>query len=156
MPFNRRQIVRESTYYYPFREAYLLYGPHDDEEDLVGRRDLSEANPHTVWWLQPDGGVEAVDMPAGVWVRGGSVFMVGTSKGTVIVFHGGMISRKEPGDQGAYLVHGDNITRLLRGYITAPAVSPDGCKVALSHAPSAYHDQPGDLNKRTLKVIQFC
>ena len=131
MPFNRRQIIFESTYYYPFKDAYLLYGAHDNENQLVGREDLSQAKPHAVWWLHPDGQVEVVEMPAGPWVRGGSTFMVGTRKGIVIVFHGGEISPHNPGTQGAYLVAGQTITRLLEGFITAPAVSPDGCRVAL-------------------------
>ena len=156
MPFNRRQIIREKTRFYPFKNAYLLYGPHDDEHQLVGRKDLSRTASQPVWWLHPDGNVEVIELGAGPWLRGGSVFMVGTHQGIVIVFHGGMISRREPGDQGAYLVQGGNIRRLLKGYITAPSVSPDGCKVALSHSPSVYDDQPGKLNKRTLKIIKFC
>ena len=34
MPFNRRQINRESTHFYPFKDAYLFYGPHDNKDEL--------------------------------------------------------------------------------------------------------------------------
>lgn len=72
MPFNRRQVLRENTTYYPFKGAYLLYGPHDDEMDLVGQRNLDGRSPHVVWWLYPSGRVDEVSLPAGPWLRGGS------------------------------------------------------------------------------------
>ena len=66
---------------------------------------------------------------------------------------------KIPGNTGGYMIteNGEQI-KLITGYLNGEVVSPDGCKVAFSHAPYSDADNASsnDPTLRTLKLINFC
>jgi hypothetical protein len=70
-----------------------------------------------------DGRVTIHALPKGDWMAG-SVFGMPVLGAVLIISHA------IPND-GAYLVIGSAIEKIVHGYIRAFAVSPDGCKVAM-------------------------
>jgi hypothetical protein len=158
MSFREEQINPILTRFYVFKGAYYIYGRHDHFDTVVTEykkhRDIKKIPPLTTWWLYPSGQTEEVKIPPGIWFTGGSVLLRPTKKGIFLVYHGGVKSRRDPGDRGGYLIQGMNVSKVISGYITNPAVSPDGCMVAFSHA---WSDEQERLPRgRTLKVINFC
>lgn len=80
--------------------------------------------------LHLDGRLSVYKLPAGDWMRGsvrampvrGSIFMSSLAR--------------RAGADGGYLVGGDDVERIVKGYINMFAVSPDGCKVAMNINPA--------------------
>ena len=155
LPFGVRQIERIE--YYDFKNAYFLYGWFFHASTGVVTSPWPKAVPHPVWWLTPDGAVTQVMIPPGVGNAGGSVQFTPTTKGVLVTYHGGAKSNRDPGAQGVYLVSNSETTqKVISGHVVRIGVSPDGCKVAFSHAPNAEADRPDDKNRRTLKMIDLC
>jgi hypothetical protein len=134
--------------YYAFKDAYFI------QPIILYRQGRDK--PATVWWMSPDGSITELKIPVGPWVKGGSVWALPTAKGIFLIYHGHK-SRRDPGPAGGYLVQGEKYFKVIDGDIRGPAVSPDGCKAAISHAPYSDADSnTKDPNYRTLKVINFC
>lgn len=155
LTFGVRQIERIE--HYDFKNAYFLYGGFFNASTGVVTTPWPKAIPHPVWWLTPEGTVTEVMIPPGVWNAGGSVQLTPTQKGVLVTYHGGAKSDRDPGNQGIYLVPQSGATqKIVSGYAIHVGVSPAGCKVAFSHAPSAEADRPDHKNRRTLKMIDLC
>ena len=156
LPFGVRQVERIE--YYDFRGAYFLYGWFYDAA-IGGVTTLwPKTLPHPVWWLTVDGSVTEVLIPPGAWNAGGGVRFDPTTEGIIVTYHGGFKSYSNPGTQGVYLVRNEGRgQKLISGFAIRVGVSPDGCKIAFSHAPHLEADRnPDDKNRRTLKMIDFC
>lgn len=156
LPFGVRQIERID--YFDFKGAYFLYGWFFDPS-IGGVTTLWPKNlPHPVWWLTPEGTVIEMKVPSGLWNAGGAVLFDPTLKGIVVTYHGGFKSYTNPGTQGVYLVREDGRTqKLISGFAIRVGVSPNGCKIAFSHAPNLEADRHlDDKNRRTLKMIDLC
>ena len=155
LSFGVRQI--ELIEYYVFKNAYFLYGWFFDASTGVVTSPWPKTAPHPVWWLTPEGTVTEVMIPPGVWNAGGSVQFTPTQKGVLVTYHGGAKSDRDPGTQGVYLIQDNELAqKLIGGLVIRVGVSPDGCKVAFSHAPNAEADRPDRKNRRTLKMIDLC
>lgn len=155
LPFGRWDI--HAPRYYAFRDAYFLDGQYFDDKTNAWVGDWPRAVRHRVWWLTSAGEVAYEDLPLGPWNEGGgSVLVAPVKTGYFVIYHGGDRSAKDPGKQGGYLVAHGKATKVLDGYILSPAVSPDGCRLAVAHAPSFFNDRSDENNRRTLKVIDFC
>jgi hypothetical protein len=77
-----------------------------------------------------DGRVIEHKLPKGPWMDA-TVYGMPTRQGTLMVSLASLAKA-----EGAYLVKGEKVEQLLKGYIAAAfAVSPDGCKVAVSINP---------------------
>ena len=137
--------------YHGHQNAYLVYGRYFDESKAVKRGDYENAPPQLLWWLYPDGRVEEIHRQAGPWYAGGSLAIRSTKAGLFLAFLGGMTSSRNPGHQGGYLVSESSVVKVIDGPTNSPVVSPDGCKVAFTHAPSNQ-----ESSKRSLKVINVC
>jgi hypothetical protein len=155
LPFGVRQI--ESVEYYDFKRAYFLYGWFYDSA-IGGVTTLwPRTLPHPVWWLTPEGSTTEVMIPSGPWNAGGGVFFTPSQRGVLVTYQGGVKSNRDPGTQGIYLVQENGGTeKLIGGLVHHLGVSPNGCKVAFSHAPNIEADRPDHKNRRTLKVIDVC
>jgi hypothetical protein len=155
LPFGVRQV--ESIEYYDFRKAYFLYGWFYDAK-IGGVTTLwPKTLPHPVWWLTREGSTTEVLIPSGPWNAGGGVLFTPSQRGVLVTYQGGVKSDRDPGTQGVYLVQGNGATKkLIGGFVHRPGLSPDGCKIAFSHAPNAETDRPNGKNRRTLKMIDLC
>lgn len=155
LPFGVRQV--QSIEYYDFKDSYFLYGWFFDAK-VGGVTTLwPKALPHPVWWLTPDGSTTEVLIPSGPWNAGGGVFFTPSQRGVLVTYQGGVKSNRDPGTQGIYLVQESGvIEKLIGGFVHRIGVSPNGCKVAFSHAPNVESDRPNHKNRRTLKVIDVC
>lgn len=156
LPFGVRQVERID--YVDFKGAYFLYGWFFDPSTGVVKSPWPNSTPHPAWWLTPEGTVTEVMIPPGSWNAGGSVRFDPTKKGMTITYHGGFKSYNDPGAQGVYLVQENGDTqKIITGFAIRVGISPDGCKIAFSHAPNLESDRrPTDKNRRTLKMIDLC
>ena len=156
LPFGVRQVERID--YVDFKGAYFLYGWFFNPA-TGGVTNLWPKNrPHPVWFLTPDGNVSEINISSGAWNAGGGVRFDPTKKGITITYHGGFKSYSDPGTQGVYLVREDGrVQKIITGFAIRIGASPDGCKIAFSHAPNLESDRhPTDKNRRTLKMIDLC
>lgn len=156
LPFGVRQV--EHIEYFDFKAAYFLYGWFFDPSSGVVKSPWPNSLPHPAWWLTPEGTVTEVMIPPGLWNAGGAVQFTPTQKGMLVRYHGGFKSYTNPGTQGLYLLREDGgAKRLISGSASGVGVSPNGCRVAFSHAPNLEADRhPDDKNRRTLKMVDLC
>lgn len=136
LPIRGRDINIVRLRYYPFKDAYLVYGFHSGG-DKKGER---------VWWLYPNGRTEEEITPARPYP---------TRKGIVTMWGKGR-SAKDPGSVGLYLWSGENPVKLIAGFAEDITVSPDGCKLAFAHYPYLDATLIKDSAPITLKVIDLC
>jgi hypothetical protein len=81
-----------------------------------------------------DGAVSNYKLPKGEWMRGTVYGM--PVRDAILMVSLSTLAKAE----GAYLVKGEQVQQLIRGYVGSFAVSPDGCKVAMSIQPGDYDD----------------
>ena len=152
LPFRRYEADRVN--YYPFRQAYFL-APTSYFRQGTHLTPWPKNVPLFVWWLFPDGRVEKIEIPLGAWTKGG--LRIVPSREGLFLINKHSKSNRDPGDAGGYLVQGTTVKKLISGVLTdVSAVSPDGCRIAFSHAPSDDADSFDAKNKRTLKMIDVC
>jgi hypothetical protein len=117
-----------------FRQAYV----HQDGGSLSGR------NVERLTCLVGiDGVVRNYKLPKGEWQRG-TVYGMPVRDATLMVSLSTLAKA-----EGAYLVRGDNVERIVDGYINNFAVSPDGCKVV-------FYINPGDRLGARHVVVNVC
>ena len=155
MPFTINDINSSRIQYYPFKQAYLIFGRHKNQNALIKQKSLEGAKPQLLWWLYPNGKVEQVSIPPGPWLLGGSTFLRATKEGFFIAYLGGYKSITRSSGQGAYFIQDDEIIKVIDGPVIAPTVSPDGCRVAYSHVPS-WEQVISKKSQWTLNIINFC
>jgi len=133
---------RDRISYSEYLGAYVIeYTPSQRKEDSVGK----------VRILYTDGKVTESIIPAGPWLHG-SMAYVPAKAGIVMSSRAtGRKSNFDPGHAGIYLVRGSEIERLISGFPSRPAVSPDGCKIAAVVDPLS-----GPGLKATLRIINLC
>ena len=152
LPFRRYEADRVN--YYPFRQAYFL-DPSTYFKDGTHILSLPPNIPLFTWWLFLDGKVEKKEGPLGPWTRGGRRFY--PNREGLFLENRSSRSNRDPGNAGVYLVQGKTVRKLISGVLTdVSAVSPDGCRIAFSHAPSDDADSFDAKNRRTLKMIDVC
>jgi hypothetical protein len=135
--------------------GYLLYNINLSPEE---RKRWQQSNRLTLWHLDPHHQGHAVNVPAGPWVNpvGGDTLFLKARDGLVITT-GGLKKDGSPGNAGAYLVHPDgHYERLETGYVSEPALSADGCRLAYGF--QEYLDQRSLPRKggRILVVVNLC
>lgn len=152
LPFRRYEADRVN--YYPFRQAYFLC-PASYFTQGTHLTPWPQNVPLYIWWLFPDGKIDKIEIPLGEWARGGLTFYPMLEGIFVVNRHSR--SDRDPGNAGGYLVQGTAVKKLVSGVLTdVSAVSPDGCRIAFSHAPSQDADRFDAKNRRRLKMIDVC
>ncbi|MDF0651762.1 MAG: hypothetical protein P0121_09875 [Nitrospira sp.] len=154
LPFRRYQADRVE--FYPFKGAYFLApSSYFIEETSTHLTPWPPNIPLFTWWLFPDGKTEKVEIPLGLWTKGGLKFYP-TREGVFLVNRHSR-SDRDPGNAGGYVVKGKQVSKVINGVLTdISTVSPDGCRVAFSHTPAPENDRFDARNKRTLKMIDVC
>jgi hypothetical protein len=143
LPFGRRDVVPR----FPF---YSFEGSFFVESDYYQRPRPKDA-PYAVYWLHPTGHVDKIaDIPWGPW-RGALTWTEPTRVGVVLVSHAFNVrDSSDLKDAGIYLIAAGKVVRLLKAWVRATGVSPDGCKVAFD-----YSDVVTDKHN-VLKAIELC
>ncbi|MEI6032106.1 MAG: hypothetical protein WCQ20_13235 [Synechococcaceae cyanobacterium ELA739] len=121
-------ILGVITAWHP-QPGYLLYDINLSPEE---RKRWQQTNRLTLWHLDEKHQGHAFNVPAGPWVnpKGGDTLFLKTRNGLVITT-GGVNRDGSPGNAGAYLVQSDGrYERLETGYVSEPALSADGCRLA--------------------------
>jgi hypothetical protein len=130
--------------YFEFKKAYFMtlgyYDPVRKYQTNMWPTDAVKK----AYWLWPDGRTEKVEVPIDV------SDLHPTPAG--IVYRKFATRKKD----GLYLLKpGGERVLILEGYVTRIAVSPNGCRVAFSHAPDE-STAWGPTNRMTLKVATVC
>ncbi len=136
--------------YVPFIDKYLLSG----STKLVGEG-IAPA-----WLISPTGNVQAIS-PATVPTPGADNYLL--SKAGILYPYTRIAGRLDTTLSGLWLIRGREVERVIVGIVRGPVVSPDGCKVAFSHAihHQAHYGGLENLSKgeagyTTLKMIDLC
>lgn len=116
--------------------------------------------PDTLPIFYPDGRLERYALPQAYWLRNETSRAVITKRGLFVVNDRGTEVMK--GGSGAYLIRGEQISRLIDWYVgnknsasegrhIGIALSPSGCKVAFKHGAVSQYKNP-----HTIKMIDLC
>lgn len=134
--------------YIPFAHAYFLYKirpAHALDDEHTG---------HRVHWFTPGKPIRHVNVPIPASLpEDSSNGVFPTRDGYLLMYQGGAPHGKKSATQGLHLAGGKRLGRVLAGYVSALAISPDGCKVAAIHAESIRAKR--DF-RSTLKVLDLC
>jgi hypothetical protein len=142
LPFSCYEASR-SLRYYPFKGAYFVL-----EFDF--RSPWPEGRDRSVFWLYPDGRVEAQVLPYSQAIRSDAI---PTARGLIAFSR----PANRDDDYWIYLVTPQTTERVLRGS-AAGVTSPDGCKVAMLHDADfkARVRTRGVDTPVTLKILELC
>lgn len=137
LPIWRKQIDTWNIRYAPFLNAYVLYG-HEYVDKTTGQSHSSwpEGKPYQVWLLMPEGKVTEVAIPNQRGVGGPAGFYA--IRGGIFMPTSDVTKFGEQGGTGGYVVKEEKVSRVVKGMLFNPAVSPDGCKVAFLNVPQGY------------------
>ena len=151
LPFGGKEIFPFPTYY-EFAGAYLIGSIYLEAATGIGKSPWPKGVPQPVWVLSPDGKVSQQAIPKGPWTGLDDPLPYLSKAGLILVRHGGIYDKTD----GIYLSAGGTVKHLLPGRVAALGVSPDGCWIAFSHAPSHAQDRADAKNRRTFKAIHLC
>lgn len=128
LPFGRRDIAPRFPYY-QFKDAFFVeshYWVHPRPKEI----------PYPVFWLHRDGRIEKIaDVPWGPWRSRASFFVFPVRPGLVLYSHNAR-NEFDIAYAGLYLFNAGKVERIVAGWVVGTAVSPDGCKLAFTYAPT--------------------
>jgi hypothetical protein len=131
LPIRPNEFLPARVQYYPHKGAYFL--PEDFFSSDRGK-------PRPVRWLYPDGTVEKLVIPAAKWTND---MLVPTKAGMVALDSTFFTITGEAPWDGVYLFDGERWRqRVSRGLFRAPALSEDGCKLAVRRQPEPGKRRP--------------
>ncbi len=152
MPFGSREF-NTSVGYFEFAGAYLIRSVFFDAAKRAVVFPWPADQERPLWTLKPDGSIARQAYPKGPWTGKDDPAVYLTRAGLVLVRHGGIFDKTD----GVYLADDKGLRHLLAGRAGPVGVSPDGCAIAFTHAPSADADvEDAKENRRTLKVLRIC
>jgi hypothetical protein len=153
LPFGSREFVATRVAYFEFAGAYLLSSVNFDAKKRATVSPWPAGTERPAWVLRPDGSVTRETVPAGPWSGKDDPFLYLSKAGLLLVRFGGTDDKTD----GLYLVSGGRTQHLLQGRVGPVGVSPDGCSIAFTHAPSIEADtEDPKENRRTFKVMRLC
>jgi hypothetical protein len=153
LPFGSREFITTRTAYYEFAGAYLFSSLYFDPKKRETLSPWPAAIERPAWVMRPDGTVTRHIVPSGPWSGKDDPFLYLTKAGLVLVRFGGSSDKTD----GLFLVSDGKVQHLLPGRVSPVGVSPDGCSIAFTHAPSMEADvEDPKENRRTFKVMRLC
>lgn len=126
LPVPRIENNLSCIKYYPFIGAYLFWNCITTSNP-ASQGIWKQNNCWAYWLVWPDGKTKRDCIPHGEWV-GGSISLVMTKKGAFFSSSNPDLKRA-----GGYLISDGKVSRLMRGFLMFPDVSPNGCRVAFSY-----------------------
>jgi hypothetical protein len=152
LPFGSREF-NPSVSYFEFAGAYLIRSVFFDAAKRAVVFPWPADQERPLWTLKPDGSIAKQAYPKGPWTGKDDPAVYLTRAGLVLVRHGGIFDKTD----GVYISDDKGVRHLLPGRAGPVGVSPDGCSIAFTHAPSAEADvEDPKENRRTLKVLRLC
>jgi hypothetical protein len=153
LPFGSREFASTRVAYYEFSGAYLISSLYFDAKQRQSVSPWPASIERPAWLVSPDGTASRQTIPKGPWSGKDDPFVYLSKAGLVLVRHGGSSERTD----GLYLVSDGRTQHLLPGRVGPVGVSPDGCSIAFTHAPSLEADvEDPKENRRTLKAMRLC
>lgn len=113
------------------------------------RTNMGADSPMRMWTLDRKGAVEESVIPAGRMMSGSPNAMP-SRMGWFVTSNA--IASRSAGDAGGYLVSGQKIIRVIAGVPESFAISPDGCKAAISISAN----WTGEDSASKIKMIELC
>jgi hypothetical protein len=136
------QQAEPNVTYLPFVGAYLLEG---------ARSNVALAYP--LWLLFPDGKLQQIFDPTGIpWAQHSSALQVVTKRG--VVFLKWTVTREQVDESGLYFWENGMLTRVVEAALQWPAVSPDGCRLAVINNRLGYNLRAEERYR--IHVIDIC
>jgi len=154
LPFGRRETGFVS--YHPFADAYFLYSRVNLSTTGPGVTYWPNGTRQPLWLMSTSGEVTEFGVIQPDWGKGSPKWYHYTRAGIVMIYRSGTRSWRNAGESGAYLVRDGKRDWLIKGYVGAASVSPDGCRMAFTHAHNLTADLGGEKHRRTLKIISLC
>jgi hypothetical protein len=157
LPIGRHEVWNTDISYVTFRKAYFFpsVSYFDKDKGPVHGAQWPKNQPHPVWFVEPNGKTERIEIPHSPFEGHGNLSFYATRAGILVASHrtGGM---GKPGLAGGYLVQGTNVTKTVAGFVTNVLVSPDGCKVALRLDPYDTLKGIDRWERVTVQMIDVC
>ena len=152
LPFDFSEFVVKKIKFYEYKKRYLLKPHH---RNWVRKQNSNNENCTSAWWLDSDGSSELICIPSGPWNTPSSILFTPLRNGIALISH--RVFDNRPSAGGLYFTNDDGHMKLFDGWVHAPATSPSGCRLALTHAPDLEASAYGrGLGKTKLKMIDFC
>jgi len=147
-------ILIHLTDWHP-QPGHLLYDINLSPEE---RERWQRTNRLTVWHLDEQHRGHALNVPAGPWVnthRGDILFL--KARDALVITTKGFAPDGSPGTAGIYLVQPDGrYQRLETGFVSTPALSADGCRLAYAFEKYNDHRSQPHAGGRILVVANLC
>lgn len=137
----------------PFKRAYFVVANYFQVDRRHPRGGFNRVPwpkelPMPLWWLYPDGRIEKVELPPGLWLRN---FVYPAWAGMVTIGQG-----PTRWEHSLYLVRDNGGTAILHGLFNAETVAPNGCKIAVDHDPKPLETNWRNNRHVTLKIVELC
>jgi len=136
----------------PWKDAYLLQGSWDADKDSFRQRFRKRGEGAVLIWLTADGFTRPVSIPYGYWDQSEPPSYAYFAARTGILGIGRRYERDDrAGFAGLFLFESKTrVTRLLAGVVDIFAISPGGCRIALSHKETA------SARRARIKIVELC
>ena len=145
--FQRKDVSAQLSQYVEFKNEYFFWDLITSNQQ---REEWKKNKCINGWWINPETGQSYSEcIPYAPWKS--SHIVTPTKKGLFLVNQN--YSGDNPRDSGGYLYRNNQFKKVIKGLIMRVKVSPDGCKLALSHKLSRYTNKK---EKMTLKIIDIC
>ena len=136
-------------YYMAYRDAYFFYEP------AASGSKIQQTNCIRYWWLSFDEKTEEGCQTVIPFNNLGMGVLLFPTKAGVLVY-AGKISDYSAGTAGFYLVNENQEKKVIKGWVHAPALSNDGCKIAYAHTPFLFAQHVGSPGETRLKITNLC
>ncbi len=156
LPIRRDEVIPECTQYVRHLEAFLIWNCGFADKGVQAEWKRLGCWPFWQVW-PPQGHVEKGCLPYGPWAASEHELLP-TQIGIYFVsqhYNDGR-SLKDPGSAGLYRIAAGKAARVLSGMVLKPSVSPDGCLVAFTYAPSFYALAVETPPRLTVAAVNVC
>jgi hypothetical protein len=153
LPMDKREASLPLMSYSKFNDAYLLYSPIPKSGRVGFIVNWPRGKSQPLYVMRPDGQTAVIEIPYHESRSGGSIDYWLVRPGVFMKSHN--LGIDGPGHAGGYLIQDKRFTRLLRGYIVAVGISPDGCKVAVGIQPTDERERKRSTAAQ-LKMLNVC
>jgi len=156
LPIRHDQVTPECTQYTRHAEAFLIWDCAFGVKAVQTEWARVGCWPFWQVWA-PQGHVERGCLPYGPWAHT-EHDLLPTQTGFYFVSgrYAGGRSLKDAGAAGLYRIGAGEATRVVSGIILKPSISPDGCMIAFTYAPSFYALAVEHPAKATVVATNIC
>jgi hypothetical protein len=158
LPISTREAWVSCTHFHRFDGAFLIWNCLTVGNQPNFREDwAARGNCWPVWRVEPpEGTTQKICLPFGNWV-GYGIDLMPTRPGMFFVAHGiAAPGSGDPGAAGLYRLKADTAQRLLAGFLSAPIISPSGCKAVFSYVANGKALSAPTADTSAVLAIDVC